>query len=54
MCFLVYNYFILFFHRERDVNIVIRGEINDLRKEAGLEVKWNANRDPSQKVWVCL
>lgn len=32
------------------MNVVLHGEINNYKKEAGLEVKWNANRDPSQKV----
>lgn len=33
----------------RDVHLTIRGVSNDLRKEIGFEILWDANRDPTQK-----
>lgn len=33
----------------RDLHLTIRGVSNDLRKEIGFEILWDANRDPTQK-----
>lgn len=33
----------------RDLHLAIRGVSNDLRKEIGFEILWDANRDPTQK-----
>lgn len=38
------------FNRERDVHLVLHGISTEEKKAAGLELKWNANRDPTQKV----
>lgn len=36
--------------RLRDVHLILRGLSTDHKKEAGIEIKWDANRDPTQKV----
>lgn len=34
----------------RDIQIILRGHSTALRKETGIEIKWDANRDDTQKV----
>uniref|UniRef100_W4VR36 Putative lipoprotein n=1 Tax=Corethrella appendiculata TaxID=1370023 RepID=W4VR36_9DIPT len=34
----------------KDINVILRGLSNVQKKEFGIEVKWDANRDPSQKL----
>ncbi|XP_069692884.1 uncharacterized protein Apoltp isoform X2 [Periplaneta americana] len=35
--------------QHRDIHIALKGMNQDGRKEAGIEIKWDANRDPGQK-----
>ncbi|KAF6216312.1 hypothetical protein GE061_000653 [Apolygus lucorum] len=44
----------LHFDRFRDVHITVHGIINMTLLDAGLDLKWDANRDPSQKLIVIL
>lgn len=37
-------------YRLRDIYLILRGLSNDVKKEAGIEIQWDANRDPTQKV----
>ena len=43
-------------YRLRDIHLLIKGLNNQSEKEIALELKWDANRDPSQKVWqtICI
>lgn len=34
----------------RDIEIVLRGHSTSIRKETGIEIKWDANRDDTQKL----
>lgn len=34
----------------RDIHVILRGLSNEFKKEAGMEFRWDANRDPSQKL----
>lgn len=34
----------------RDIQIILRGHSTVLQKETGIEIKWDANRDDTQKV----
>ncbi|GAB0088507.1 uncharacterized protein DMENIID0001_029540 [Sergentomyia squamirostris] len=36
----------------RDIHLIFRCLSNDLKKEAGIEIKWDANRDPTQKLAI--
>lgn len=36
----------------RDIQIILRGHSTVLRKETGIEIKWDANRDDTQKVCI--
>lgn len=36
----------------RDIQIILRGHSTALRKETGIEIKWDANRDDTQKVYA--
>lgn len=38
----------------RDVALVLKGIATDTKSEAGIEVKWDANRDPTQRLIVSL
>lgn len=38
----------------RDLHLTIRGVSNELRKEIGFEILWDANRDPTQKFAVSV
>lgn len=38
--------------KERDIQLILRGISNDLKRHAGFEFKWNANRDPTQKLAI--
>lgn len=38
----------------RDIQIILRGHSTALRKETGIEIKWDANRDDTQKVWTVV
>ena len=45
----------LHFDKYRDVHMELWGSLNEKEKQLGVELKWDANRDPSQKVIVsCL
>lgn len=39
----------LYFRRIRDIHLALRGINGKVKKEFGVEVKWDANRDPGQK-----
>lgn len=39
---------------DRDINIAVHGISNDSMIDAGVHVKWDANRDPSQKLNAAL
>lgn len=34
----------------RDIQVILRAHSTVMRKEAGIEIKWDANRDDTQKV----
>ncbi|XP_055713060.1 uncharacterized protein LOC129807664 isoform X2 [Phlebotomus papatasi] len=36
----------------RDIHVILRCLNNEQKKEAGIEVKWDANRDPTQKLAI--
>lgn len=36
--------------RLRDIHLILRGIANELVREFGIELMWDANRDPTQKV----
>lgn len=36
--------------RLRDIHLILRGIMNELVRELGFELMWDANRDPTQKV----
>ncbi|XP_050082628.1 uncharacterized protein LOC126569520 [Anopheles aquasalis] len=36
----------------RDISVSLRGYSTDLKREVGIELKWDANRDPTQQVKV--
>lgn len=36
--------------RLRDIHLILRGIANELVREFGVELMWDANRDPTQKV----
>uniref|UniRef100_A0A7G3AUB2 Putative lipoprotein n=1 Tax=Lutzomyia longipalpis TaxID=7200 RepID=A0A7G3AUB2_LUTLO len=36
----------------RDIHVILRCLSNDFKKEAGIEIKWDANRDPTQKLAI--
>lgn len=46
---LAYQFFSLHFTRLRNIHILLKGLNKPQEKEAGLEIKWDANRDPLQK-----
>ena len=39
----------MFVCRHRDIHIALKGTNVEGRKEAAIEIKWDANRDPGQK-----
>lgn len=38
----------------RDIHLVMRGMTKEARKELGIEIKWDVNRDPDQKLVVSV
>ncbi|XP_049547862.1 uncharacterized protein LOC125959115 [Anopheles darlingi] len=36
----------------RDISVSLRGYSTDLKREVGIELKWDANRDPTQRVKI--
>ncbi|XP_055638867.1 uncharacterized protein LOC129776937 isoform X2 [Toxorhynchites rutilus septentrionalis] len=36
----------------RDISVTLKGYSTDRKREAGVEIKWDANRDPTQKIAI--
>ncbi|XP_053697453.1 uncharacterized protein LOC128744450 [Sabethes cyaneus] len=36
----------------RDISVTLKGYTTDVKREVGVEVKWDANRDPTQKLVI--
>lgn len=43
-----------FYYRIRDVHLVLKSLSTDVKKETLIEIKWDANRDPTEKVYLHL
>lgn len=43
-----------FYFRYRDIHIAAWGFKKDTHKAAGLQLKWDANRDPNQKLAIAV
>lgn len=48
----VYTYF--YRHSVRDIHVALRGYSNAGTKEFGIDIQWDANRDPTQKIAISV
>lgn len=44
----------LVFIRIRDMRMILRDHSTETRKEVGADIRWDVNRDPTQKVKTTL